>query len=371
MNLIKSKVSLLLTVVFFTLLSFSITAQPPTGYYNSADGLKGQPLQQALHNIIKGHNSRSYAQLWTDFQSTDKKSNGKVWDMYSDVPGGSPAYEFTFGSDQCGNYGGEGDCYNREHSWPKSWFNDAAPMYTDLFHLVPTDGYVNGRRSNYPFGEVGTATWTSTNGSKVGPCNFPGYSGVVFEPIDAYKGDFARNYMYMATRYSDIIAGWENNDSNGDAVMNGTSYPAFETWFVNLLLTWNAADPVSAKEIARNNAVYNLQDNRNPYIDHPEYAVYVWDPNVGIEDVYLNKAKLQVWPMPVSNQLNFTIENYNTTATLEMQIMDVAGRVLLLNQFESGQVITVNDIDKLSAGFYVLKVSENGNTIATSKLLKN
>ncbi len=367
----KMKISFMLVIFFFTILIGSIHAQPPSGYYNNAEGLKGQALQVALYNIIKDHTSRSYANLWTDFQSTDKKGNGKVWDMYSDVPGGTPAYEYNFGSDQCGNYGGEGDCYNREHSWPKSWFNDATPMYTELFHLVPTDGYVNGKRSNYPFGEVGSASWTSTNGSKVGSCNFPGYSGTVFEPIDAYKGDFARNYFYMATRYQNVIAGWENNDSNGDAVMNGTSYPAFETWVVNLLLAWHEADPVSAKEIARNNAVFAIQHNRNPYIDHPEYAVMVWDPYVGISTIAYNTAQLQVWPMPVSSQLNFTIDNYQPSGELKMVILDVAGSVMMEQQIVANQTITVNELDKLSSGFYFLYVSENGKTIATSKLLKN
>ncbi len=243
----------------------------PQGYYDAAIGKTGAELKTALYNIIKGHTAISYTGLWTAFQTTDKRPDGKVWDMYSNCV-------FTFGSDQCGNYSGECDCYNREHSMPKSWFNEGTPMYSDLFHLVPTDGYVNGRRSNYPFGEVTNPTYTSGNGSKLGPCSFPGYTGVVFEPVDDYKGDFARGYLYMATRYENVIASWENYDQNGNAMLDGTSYPAYEPWAVNLLLAWHQQDPVSAKEIARNNAVYVLQHNRNPYIDHPEYANQVWNP---------------------------------------------------------------------------------------------
>jgi endonuclease I len=251
----------------------------PSGYYNTAAGKTGATLKTALYNIIKGHTAKSYDYLWTAFQTTDKKSDGKVWDMYSDIPNGTPPYEFTFVADQCGNYGGEGDCYNREHSWPKSWFGGTvSPMYTDLFHLCPTDGYVNGNRSNYPFGTVSSPTWTSLNGSKVGPCSWQGYTGTVFEPRDDFKGDFARNYLYMATRYENLIAGWPSNDPNAAAILSGNAYPAFKTWYVNMLLAWSAADPVSAKEIARNNAVYAIQNNRNPYIDHPEYAVAVWAP---------------------------------------------------------------------------------------------
>lgn len=250
-----------------------VQGQIPPGYYDSADGLQGFPLKTELYNIIKGHTARSYNNLWTDFQSTDKKANGKVWDMYSDNPNGTPPYEYTFITDQCGNYGSENDCYNREHSMPKSWFNDGTPMYTDLFHLYPTDGYVNGKRSNYPFGQVGNASWTSMNGSKLGTSSYPGYSGTVFEPIDAYKGDFARTYFYMATRYENVVANWSS------PMFAGNNTTVYATWVVNLLLEWHEADPVSQKEINRNNAVYQIQHNRNPYIDFPEWAYSIWGGN--------------------------------------------------------------------------------------------
>jgi len=259
---------------FFIFLSFIAFAQP-NGYYNNATGT-GATLKTQLYNIISaGHNPLSYDGLWTAFQTTDDKVNGKVWDMYSDVPGGSPPYEFTFGTDQCGSYSTEGDCYNREHSWPSSWFGDAAPMYTDLFQLVPTDGYVNNRRSNYIYGVVGTATWTSLNGCKLGSCVTPGYNGTVFEPIDEYKGDFARNYFYMVTRYENKLVSWSSNTTVSD-ILDGTTFPGFESWFLTMLGEWHTADPVSQKEIDRNNTVYTLQGNRNPYIDHPEYVTSVW-----------------------------------------------------------------------------------------------
>ncbi len=286
------------TILFLFLLSFSsflVTAQAPSGYYDDAEGLAGENLKTALHNIINNHNVESYDDLWTDFQSTDKKPNGYVWDMYSDVPGGTPAYDYTFGTDQCGNYSGEGSCYNREHSFPKSWFNDASPMYTDLFHLYPTDGYVNGQRGNYPFGETSSASWTSTNGTQKGPCSYPGYTGTIFEPIDEYKGDFARTYFYMVTRYEGQVAGWESNNSNADAVLNGTSFPAFEEWTLNMFMEWHENDPVSQKELDRNDAVYAIQNNRNPFIDHPEYVNYIWgDPNQNtppvISDISISPA---------------------------------------------------------------------------------
>lgn len=245
-----------------------VSGQIPSGYYNGTEGLEGTALRSALHTIIDNHTSISYTSIWTHVQTTDKKSNGKVWDMYSDVPGGTPPYEFTFSSDQCGNYSGEADCYNREHSWPQSWFNSNSPMVSDLFHIYPTDGYVNGQRGNYAFGEVGTATWTSQNGSKKGNCVYPGYTGTVFEPIDAYKGDFARTFFYMATRYYTEDSGWLTTEATDGAELF--------SWTKNLLMEWHIKDPVSAKEIARNNAVYGIQHNRNPYIDHPEFAMLIF-----------------------------------------------------------------------------------------------
>lgn len=267
---LKSRKFFLVTLFVFSSFIFSF-GQAPDGYYDAANGKTGNELKAALYGIIKGHTSLSYDALWTAFQYTDKKSNGKVWDMYSDIPGGTAPYEFTFSTDQCGTYSGENDCYNREHSFPKSWFNDATPMYTDLFHLYPTDGYVNGRRSNWPFGEVSSPTWTSLNGSKLGPCSYSGYTGTVFEPIDSFKGDFARSYFYMVTRYHDIVANWSSD------MLDGTQFPAFSEWAKNMLLEWNELDPVSQKEIDRNNIVYNnYQHNRNPFIDHPEYAEQIW-----------------------------------------------------------------------------------------------
>lgn len=274
-----------LPFLFFLAFSISVFAQIPSGYYSDADGKTGVELKVALYNIIKGHTALSYEGLWSAFQYTDKKPNGKVWDMYSDIPGGTPPYEYTFITNQCGNYNSEADCYNREHSMPKSWFNDATPMYSDLFHLYPTDGYVNGKRSNYPFGRVGSTSWTSLNGSKLGNSNYPGYSGVVFEPRDEYKGDFARSYFYMVTRYHNVVQNWSS------AMLANNQFPAFTTWALNLLMEWHEADPVSQKEIDRNNVIYSsYQNNRNPFIDHPEFADLIW--NASSTEVNFNSTPI-------------------------------------------------------------------------------
>jgi endonuclease I len=259
------KIKLFSAFIFTTFLIADI----PPGYYDDAQGLDGEPLRLALHNIIDDHIPQSYSSLYGHFQSTDAKSDGTVWDMYSDVPGGTPPYIYNFTSaDQCGNYSGEGDCFNREHSWPKSWFNEGMPMNTDLFHIYATDGYVNGMRSNHPYGEVESTTWTSQNGSQRGNMNSYNHNGTVFEPIDEYKGDFARTYFYMSTRYYTEDSGWDDND-----MVNGSN---LNDWAVDMLMDWHLQDSVSQKEIDRNNAVYAIQENRNPFIDHPEWVGCVW-----------------------------------------------------------------------------------------------
>ncbi len=261
----------------------AIFAQIPAGYYNTATGT-GAALKTQLYNIIKGHTSVSYDQLWTSYYTTDRKADGKIWDIYTDN------CVFTYSSSQCGNYNNVCDCYNREHSFPKSWFNDASPMVSDIFHIYPTDGKVNGMRSNFPYGNV-AASGTAWGNGKLGACVFPGYSGTVFEPSNEYKGDLARTYFYMATRYENVIAGWENNDANGDAMLDGNSYPCFEPWALALLISWHELDPVSQKEIDRNNAIYSsVQHNRNPYIDHPEWVSAVWRAPVAVTSVVVNSA---------------------------------------------------------------------------------
>ncbi len=247
----------------------------PEGYYDTTAGLEGEALQAALHEIIDGHTAYSYSFLWDAFYTTDDKPNGKVWDVYSDLPGGEPPYEYTFGEDQGGVGGQEGTGYTREHSWPKSWYGgEVLPMFTDLFVVYPCDAHVNGMRGTYPYGEVSSANWVSMNGSEIGPCTYPGYTGTVFEPIDAYKGDLARTYLYMTTRYYGEDGGWPSSPMTVGAELR--------PWALDMLLEWHAADPVSRKERERNATVFGFQTNRNPFIDHPEFVELVFGTSAGV-----------------------------------------------------------------------------------------
>jgi endonuclease I/chitodextrinase len=263
----------LLLVLFLFKVGF---AQEPTGYYTTATG-SGYALKTQLYNIIKGHTDNGYGGLYTTYQTSDRdyfyENDGTILDMYSENPTGIDPYNYSATSTQrCGSYSTEGNCYNREHIIPQSVFGSNAPMVSDAHFITPTDGKVNGQRSNFPHGTVGATTWTSKNGSKLGSSSVVGYSGTVFEPIDEFKGDIARMYLYFATRYENTVSTYSY------PMFNNTSDQVFTTAFLNLLLTWNAQDPVSAREIARNNGIYGTQNNRNPYIDHPEFAQLIWNP---------------------------------------------------------------------------------------------
>lgn len=267
-------------------------AQIPTGYYDGVAGKSGEELREALRDIISnGHVKLPYTSssfdVWNAYAFTDMRlapNDTYIWDMYSDIPDGVPAYYFTIYTNQCGTAAQEGDCYSREHLMPNSWWggidNSANPQYTDLHHLFPADQYVNNKKSAHVVAETDAPTWTSTNGSKVGPCSLDGYSGTVFEPINEYKGDFARAFLYLATRYMDNMSNWVNSYPNteGQYVIS-TSGGDYLDWYIDMLISWNNSDPVCQKEINRNDSIYYAtpQHNRNPFIDHPEYVCLIWN----------------------------------------------------------------------------------------------
>jgi len=351
--------------IAFLALFFAVAAvaQPPANYYNSANGLTGDQLKAALHDIVKNHSSISYKAIWGAFYSTDKKpnTNNVVWDMYSDRPGGTPPYTFYLGTSQCGSYSGEGDCYNREHSWPESWFNSDETARTDLHHIFATDGYVNNRRGNYAFGEVQNASWTSQNGSKLGSCKPSlGFSGTVFEPIDEYKGDFARAIMYMSVRYYGEDSSWGNSDMTTKSVI--------KPWAITMLLRWNKQDPVSQKEINRNNVIYNnYQHNRNPFVDHPEYADMIWDPTWTDVDEFQD-SDIAVFPNPVcrGGEVSF---DFGQQQVDQVTLCDISGRILL-------KIDIYNDVrtifalpSNIRSGFYFLQIYQGGRIVMNSKLL--
>ena len=271
----------MMAIALFVLSIANSFAQGPNDsgeYYKPADGKKGKELKTALCGVIYDRNeggdlNTAYKALWTHFKKTDAKPNGKVWDMYSNKR------EMEFGTDQdTGSGNQEGQYYNREHSMPNSWFGGKVmPMYTDLHHMYPTDKVVNNKRGNNPFGETANPSWKSANDfSKLGKCTYPGYDGVVFEPNDEYKGDFARTYFYMVTCYEEQLPTWYTNNAESRPTLDGNKYPGLSDWQLEMLMKWSKNDPVSEKEINRNIAVWDIQKNRNPFIDYPGLEEYIW-----------------------------------------------------------------------------------------------
>lgn len=354
----------------------------PAGYYNAANGLSCSSLKTAVSTIIStGTTTLSYTPgVWDAYYKTDIKRNDAntanvIWDMYSDNPTGSDPYTYTAGSGQCGTYNSEGDCYNREHSFPSSWFADGSPMYTDIHHLFPTDGYVNNRRGNYPFGETSSPTYTSQNGSKLGPCSFAGYTGTVFEPINEYKGDFARAQFYMVTRYESRVAGWQSNGT-ADELLNGTSYQAFDAWYLKLLYKWHLQDPVSQKEISRNDSVFVIQGNRNPFIDHPEWVETIWSctgllPTTGVNDVLnIPQKSVVIYPNPVTNKIATLKFDKPFTQNVIVQVIDVTGKIMKQQTVNAGQTVIQLQTTELKAGIYSAKVNTGKGIITRTFIVQ-
>ena len=257
-------------LTYILLLLFVTTAMAQADYYKSVDGTKGgATLKTALYNLIKDHKKISYGsgedKTWGAFYTTDAVvENGKrrVLDMYSN----EKRYFGSKGSAVSG--------MNIEHSVAKSWWGGTENYaYCDIHHLNPSDQNANSRKSNYPLGELTSVSWD--NGvTFVGKANIDGSSMNAYEPCDEYKGDFARVFMYMFTCYQDLT--WKYTWMNYEK----STYPTLKPWAVELLLKWHKQDPVSEKEVSRNNAVYAVQGNRNPYVDFPQLADYVWGDSI-------------------------------------------------------------------------------------------
>ena len=270
-----------LFIVISAVFALGTFAQGPNGsntYYKNADGLCGEELKTAMSKIItNGHSVKSYSSLDQYYQYTDKRADGLLRDWY----------------DNTTNYSLNGGGWNKEHLVPQSWFKEASPMKSDIVHVVPTNSSSNSDRGDKPLAEVGQKSLKCTTTYCIfGTCKTPGYTGAVYEPNDEIKGDIARIYFYMATRYEDVILNWKGNKDNSEtaaAVIDhngGSKYKPFKQWYMNMLLRWAKEDPVNEIEIARNNGVKQVQNNRNPFVDYPGLEDYIWGDKVDVPFSY-------------------------------------------------------------------------------------
>lgn len=345
----------------------------PADYYTSCKGKNKGSLKSQLYTIIKSHTAIPYgsgdSKTWGAFRYTDVTENGYWWDIYTT--------NLIKADKQPGN-----EVMNIEHTFPKSWWggtkNDA---YKDIMHLMPVNSIANSTRSNWPYAEVMSAKPISNK------CNNPrfkhgtpqqgqgGGCGTVFEPDDEFKGDLARTYFYMVTCYQNLT--WEGN---GLYTAQNGAYPTLQPWAIEMLLKWHREDPVSDKERDRNEAVYEQQHNRNPFIDHPELVEHIWGDKMDISwggdisdpdpdpDPDLTKASLS---SPINNDwYHFTGINPGQTLVMEIPVIGkhikqnltatISGTNASLFKIKVGNLnmdaVSINATDIVSESGYSLKV---------------
>lgn len=355
----------LYSLLSFLLLAMMLQAQAPANYYDGTIGLTGAALKTKLSQIISnGAIDNGYGGLYLGYETTDVdhtyENDGTVLDMYSENPTGPDPYNYQVNKKKCGSYASEGDCYNREHVVPQSFFNSDSPMVSDINFIRPTDGKVNNMRNNYPFGLVSNPSFTSLNGTKVGTSGTPGYQGIVCEPIDEFKGDIARMIFYFVTRYESKLSTFKSGDMLGN-----TTYPGLTTWERDILVLWNTQDPVSANEIERNNASYAFQKNRNPFIDHPEWVQLIWGSQTADTEA----------PTPATNLTlsNTTTNSVDLSWTASTDNIGVAYYKVFVNGVfkvnSSSTNITVHGLKQgTSYNFYVVAVDAAGNESTQSNV---
>ena len=240
-----------------------LASAQPVGYYNGTSGLNGAELKAKLNDIIGNHVDFSYAQAkyLINYTDADPENENNVILFY------------TQRSQDADTYGTGGNYINREHVWAKSHgdFADVRPMDGDINNLRPADASVNVSRSNKDFSVV------QPNGTQHDEADGVWYNDTYWEPSDATKGQVARIILYMATRYEG-----ENGELDLEAVNGGDTYPSAKHGDLAALLEWNRAFPPSDFERRRADRIYTIQQNRNPFVDHPEFADLIWaDAAVG------------------------------------------------------------------------------------------
>lgn len=257
-----------------------IFAQIPSGYYNIARDKKKEELKTALHDLAAPVKVLRYGRgvnhTWEGFFHTDRREDGSIIDMYSSVVRSFNGFKSVSGM-------------HIEHAFPKSWWggHKNRHIYKDLFHLYPADKLMNMSKANHPLGVVSDTPAVSNGVCKVGTSCFPGYGGVVFEPADEYKGDFARSYLYIVTIYEELAPYWKS------PMLENNTYPVWQPWAIDLLKQWHQQDSVSLKEKLRQEQVFKIQGNRNPFIDYPDLVNYIWGADT-----------IHVYPFPVDSAGN-------------------------------------------------------------------
>ncbi len=378
------------SLIFTIALSTVACAQIPTGYYDDAEGLEGFQLKTKLHNIIKNFDAQSYNAL-RDLYASNNAKNGfrdkyyemdnTILDIYSENPAGPDPYNFN-ANESMGSGANEGDAMNREHLIPQSYFSEGLPMRADAFHVWPTDSKVNGWRGNYAFGEI-------INPNNAAPCNsgatnlpckskngtlkgkFVGNNSItVMEPIDEFKGDVARAFFYFATCYENRMSNFYSSSGGSEvkAMFDGSNNKVFNETFLQMLAQWHIMDPVSQRERDINDLIYyEHQDNRNPYIDHPEFVQQIWDINMDTNDFNYQERK----DISVYNTTNNTVvvKLENDAKSIEnISVFDMTGKLIQTQKNTSNQKEVKVRINQ--KGIYIIKTEGKGLEVNKKIVIK-
>ncbi|MCO5231925.1 MAG: endonuclease [Chitinophagales bacterium] len=329
-------------------------------YYNDLDSNKRcQELKNELsQKLNKNVSTLSYDMVYNFMSNYDLINiNGKdyIWDVYTYIPSGAQQTLF-FPGDKCSNdnAGSQvGKCWNREHVMPASWFSNATPMYSDFHNLLPTDAYINSKRSNMPHATTNSTKTLFPNGSIIGNSNIPLVVGDVFEPIDEFKGDIARILLYMSVRYQTQFKEWIGTDFN--KVKGTDDLKGYREDYLNMLISWHNQDPPSQKEKDRNNRIFSQQGNRNPFVDFPQFVEYIWQTSnckaVGIHN--FEQLEVNLFPNPAKSQI--TLSSIFPTGQ-DYYISDIAGKTVQSGKFSQSSI----NISNLNNGTYFLILNENG-----------
>ena len=329
-----------------------VTPTIPAGYYDSLEGLSGNALKQAVQDIIanpavvRAHN---YGDIEFILKEADKNplNSNQVWQMYVESP--KPILDYQTGSSNIG-------VWNREHIFPQSrggfsggtsstadgigvWLptnaDDILSGHADAHHLRAEDGAENSTRSNRDYGS-----------DYNGPIGSQG----------SWNGDVSRALFYMAVRY------------NGLNLVNGNPSDAIVGQIGDLatLLTWNTTDPRDDFEMNRNNYIYTWQMNRNPFIDYPNLADYIFGANFGqqwfstLSTQNPIENRVVVYPNPASEYLIVS----GLEGSSKVEIYTITGQLVQSQDFDNEIQINLD----LHVGMYLVKVT-NGTQSTTKKII--
>lgn len=373
------------TLLFIFSISFNINANPGN-YYNSIDTNQNcSNLKTALFNLISNDTHLDYGIIDNNYYRTDSKlsENGSgrqvlVERYCSENPTGMD-YCFFNPDSICSGGSYFCQCFNKEHVLPKAWFNGSnsfsIKQYTDMHYLWPADSKVNGAKSNFPIGYVKVASFTSLNGTKIGttePTKNYNYNLTnVFEPIDSFKGDFARAYLYFVTRYQDSVPSYVRNQVAVN-VFSTTSFTGFQPWILQLCVQWHKQDLPSAFEIKRNDSVFAIQGNRNPYIDFPSLVEKVFGVNgsgVCLPTAIRNNKSIDfsIYPNPSNDVINIRFaNNLSNENNATLSIVDVLGQTILQQAIVLNNGSETINISNLSKGMYIVNIIHAGQNNVTT-----